>query len=87
MTASLADAMIDQGITVNCVNPGPTDTGYSTGRGHEFISKMFPADRWGSTRAVANLVAWLISDDAAWITGQIHNSEGGFRRWARVQTE
>ena len=26
-------------------------------------------------------LAWLVTDDAAWITGQVINSEGGFRRW------
>jgi 3-oxoacyl-[acyl-carrier protein] reductase len=30
---------------------------------------------------VARLVRWLASDEAAWITGQVINSEGGFRRW------
>ena len=29
----------------------------------------------------ARLIAWLVTDEAAWITGQVINSEGGFRRW------
>jgi 3-oxoacyl-[acyl-carrier protein] reductase len=29
----------------------------------------------------ARLIAWLSTDDAKWITGQVINSEGGFRRW------
>jgi 3-oxoacyl-[acyl-carrier protein] reductase len=84
MTASLADALVDRGVTVNCINPGPTDTGYAKGRAHETIARMFPAGRWGSPEDVANLVAWLVCDEAAWITGQVIVSEGGFRRWARV---
>ncbi|MBA2514023.1 MAG: SDR family oxidoreductase, partial [Solirubrobacterales bacterium] len=36
--------------------------------------------RWGSPEDAARLVAWLLCDDARWITGQVINSEGGFRR-------
>lgn len=87
MTASLSDALIDRGITVNCINPGPTDTGYATGRAKDRIARMFPARRWGTSDDVANLVAWLVSEPAAWITGQVLVSEGGFRRWARVEID
>ena len=80
MTASLSDALIDRGVTVNCINPGPVDTGYATGSAHAQIAAMFPARRWGQPDDVSRLVAWLVSDEAAWITGQIHGSEGGFRR-------
>ena len=82
MTSSLADAVIDRGITVNCVNPGPVDTGYAAGDDHERIAKMFPAKRWGMPEDIANLVAWLVSDEAEWMTGQVLDHEGGFRRWA-----
>ncbi len=81
MTATLADAVIDRGITVNCINPGPIDTGYASEALHERIAKMFPAKRWGTPEDVAKLVTWLASDEAAWITGQVHDHEGGFRRW------
>ncbi|MBW2316003.1 MAG: SDR family oxidoreductase [Deltaproteobacteria bacterium] len=87
MTATLADALIDRGVTVNCINPGPTDTGYAKGRSHEVIARMFPAGRWGRTEDVANLVAWLVSAQGEWMTGQVHVSEGGFRRWARPKVE
>ena len=87
MTASLADALVDQGITVNCINPGPVDTGYARGRAHATIAAMFPSGRWGQPEDVARLVAFLCSDEAAWITGQVHDSEGGFRRWARVDID
>jgi 3-oxoacyl-[acyl-carrier protein] reductase len=80
LTASLADALAGQGITANCVNPGPVDTGYLTGSAYEQVAAMFPAGRWGKPEDVARLVAWLVSDEAAWITGQVINSEGGFRR-------
>jgi 3-oxoacyl-[acyl-carrier protein] reductase len=81
MTATLADALADRTITVNCVNPGPVDTGYAKGDSHRRIAGLFPAGRWGQPEDVARLVAWLVSDEAAWITGQVINSEGGFRRF------
>ena len=39
-----------------------------------------PAGRFGTPDDAARLVAWLASDEAAWITGQVLNSEGGFLR-------
>ena len=81
MTASLSDALTDQGITVNCINPGPTDTGYAPPEMHRAVTARMPAGRWGMPDDVANLAAWLVGDEAAWITGQVINSEGGFRRW------
>jgi 3-oxoacyl-[acyl-carrier protein] reductase len=80
MTASLADHLAPRGITVNCVNPGPVDTGWAVGSLHSRIAGMFPGGQWGQPDDVARLVAWLVSDEARWITGQVINSEGGFRR-------
>ena len=82
MTPALADQLADRGITVNCINPGPVDTGYANAVDRERVASMFPAKRWGSPDDVARLVAWLVSDEAAWVTGQVINSEGGFRRWS-----
>lgn len=81
MTASLANAVADKGITVNTINPGPVDTGYATGTMHAAVAQAFPAKRWGRPDDVARLVAWLVSDEAQWINGQVLNSEGGWRRW------
>jgi len=80
MTASLADHLAGRGITVNAVNPGPVDTGYLTGEDHARVARMFPAGRWGQPDDVARVVAWLVSDEAGWINGQVIDSEGGFRR-------
>jgi 3-oxoacyl-[acyl-carrier protein] reductase len=82
MTPSLADALAERGITVNCVHPGPVDTGYATGAAHAAVARRFPSGRWGRPDDVARLVAWLVSDEAEWLTGQVISSEGGFRRWA-----
>jgi 3-oxoacyl-[acyl-carrier protein] reductase len=81
VTASLADALADRGITVNTINPGPTDTAYVDQELRERVAGMFPAGRWGAPDDAARLVAWLCTDDARWITGQVINSEGGFRRF------
>ena len=81
VTASLADTLADRGITVNTINPGPTDTGYVDQATRERVATMFPAGRWGAPDDAARLVAWLCTDDAAWVTGQVVNSEGGFRRF------
>jgi 3-oxoacyl-[acyl-carrier protein] reductase len=81
MTLTLADALVDRGITVNTVNPGPTDTGWATPDLFDQVEYALPAGRWGSPQDVAQLVSWLVSDESAWITGQVMNSEGGFRRW------
>ncbi|NUS04120.1 MAG: SDR family oxidoreductase [Nonomuraea sp.] len=81
MTASLSEALIDRGITVNTVNPGPVDTGWAGPDLARKVGRALPAGRWGRPEEVARLVRWLASDEAAWITGQVINSEGGFRRW------
>jgi 3-oxoacyl-[acyl-carrier protein] reductase len=81
ITLTLADTLADKGITVNTVNPGPTDTGYASPQIVERVARLFPAGRWGTPEDAARLVAWLCTDDAAWITGQVINSEGGFRRF------
>jgi 3-oxoacyl-[acyl-carrier protein] reductase len=81
MTASVANHLADRGVTVNTINPGPVDTGYATGEMHAQVARAFPARRWRQPSDVARLVAWLVSDEAAWINGQVINSEGGWRRW------
>jgi 3-oxoacyl-[acyl-carrier protein] reductase len=78
-TKTLADELIDRRITVNTVNPGPTDTGY--GLAEVDPSARMPLGRWGEPDDAARLIAWLCKDDARWITGQVIDSEGGFRRW------
>jgi 3-oxoacyl-[acyl-carrier protein] reductase len=77
-TKTLADELAGRGITVNCVNPGPTDTGW--GLAEENPAGPMPFGRWGEPDDAARLIAWLCSDDAQWITGQVIDSEGGFRR-------
>jgi 3-oxoacyl-[acyl-carrier protein] reductase len=80
ITRTLADHLADQAITLNTINPGPVDTGHAPPEVHEALRHRFPHARWGVPDDPARLVAWLVTDDAAWITGQTINTEGGFRR-------
>ncbi|WP_028064908.1 SDR family oxidoreductase [Solirubrobacter soli] len=79
ITATLSDELIDRGITVNCVNPGPVDTGWPDPELRETVAAQMPLG-WASPDDPARLIAWLVSEDGRWITGQVLNSEGGFRR-------
>jgi 3-oxoacyl-[acyl-carrier protein] reductase len=79
-TRTLAAEVGHKGITVNAVNPGPTDTGWIPGDLERDLRARFPLGRIGQPEDAARLVAFLASDEAAWITGQIINSEGGFVR-------
>jgi 3-oxoacyl-[acyl-carrier protein] reductase len=78
-TLTLADELADRRITVNAVNPGPTDTGW--GLADQDPAGTMPFGRWGEPDDAARLIAWICSDDACWVTGQTIDSEGGFRRW------
>lgn len=80
LTTSLAAGVAPLGITVNAVNPGPTDTGWMSEELKAALLPRFPFGRLGQPEDVARLVAFLASDAAGWITGQIIHSEGGFQR-------
>jgi 3-oxoacyl-[acyl-carrier protein] reductase len=80
ITPALADHLAGRPITVNAVNPGPVDTGYATPELHEAVRHRFPQGRWGTPDDPARLIAWLATDEAAWVTGQVISTEGGFRR-------
>ena len=69
----------DKNIRVNCVNPGPNDTGYCFGEAYDNVAKMFPSGRWGTPNDTADLLLFLHSDYGKWITGQVIASDGGVR--------
>jgi 3-oxoacyl-[acyl-carrier protein] reductase len=81
VTRTVADQLAGRAVTVNTVNPGPVDTGYAPPDALEAVRRHFPQGRWGTPDDPARLIAWLVTDEAAWITGQVINTEGGFRRW------
>ena len=87
MTATVAAELIELGIALNTVNPGPVDTGFldsgSTALDPAFVDAVhdaFPRGRAGTPDDPARLIEWLGSDDGRWVVGQIIDSEGGFRR-------
>ena len=79
-TLTLSAEVASKGITVNAVNPGPTDTGWMTDEIKETILSKSPTGRIGMPQYTAKLITFLASDEADWITGQIIHSEGGFQR-------
>jgi len=113
LTASLAVHLMPRGITVNCVDPGPNDTGYAdtdtgyadtdtgyadtdtgyadtdtgyadTDTGYAdtdtvaAVAQRSPGGRWSTPVDTAKLIAWLVSDEADWVTGQTIASDGGW---------
>ena len=79
-TLTLAAEVGHKGITVNAINPGPTDTGWMTEELRQQIAPKFSLGRIGQPEDAARLVAFLAGEEAAWITGQVIHSEGGFLR-------
>ena len=77
VTQSLAHHLAPRGITVNTLNPGATDTGYASPEDYQAVLRHQPMGRWGQPDDAARLIAWLTTDDACWITGQVINSTGG----------
>ncbi|BAH42557.1 putative oxidoreductase [Brevibacillus brevis NBRC 100599] len=80
LTTTLAVEVATRGITVNAVNPGPTDTGWMNDEIKHYLLQQSPFGRVGQPKDAARLVAFLASDEAEWLTGQIMHSEGGFIR-------
>ncbi len=73
------------GITVNAVNPGPTDTGWISPELRERLAQATPLGRVGQPQDAAELVAFLCSPRAGWITGQVIVSDGGLSIGAAVR--
>ena len=78
LTATLAAHLAGRAVTVNCVNPGPNDTGYADDATRAGVVARHPRGRWGAPTDAARLVAWLVSDEADWVTGQVIASDGGW---------
>ncbi|PWK16443.1 SDR family oxidoreductase [Tumebacillus permanentifrigoris] len=80
LTTTLAPVLAARGITINAVNPGPTDTGWMDANLERELLPRFPFGRIGKPEDAARLIAFLASDEAQWITGQVIHSEGAFQR-------
>jgi 3-oxoacyl-[acyl-carrier protein] reductase len=77
-TKSVALELAPLKITVNAVDPGPTDSGWMNSELKEYLLPKFPRGRIGEPRDAAKLIVFLASEESEWITGQIIHSDGGF---------
>lgn len=85
VTATVAAELLDVGIVLNTVNPGPVNTGYldpgSTDRPLaelEALRDATPFGRWGEPADPARLIGWLVSPAGSWVVGQVLTTDGGF---------
>ena len=83
ITLAAAAELAPRGITVNAVDPGPTDTGWMSPELRERIEAEMPLGRLGRPEDSAALVAFLCSPEGGWITGQVIHCDGG---WSSART-
>ncbi len=80
MTKSLAAEVASRGITVNCVAPGFIETPMTDALSEQQRARLLervPVGRLGSTADVAAAVGYLVSEEAAYVTGQTLHVNGG----------
>ncbi len=80
MTKALAKELAPSGITVNCVSPGAVDTDMMasfTREERDDLACQTPLGRLAKPEEIAGAVAFLVSDDAAFMTGQVIAVNGG----------
>lgn len=76
-TRSLAQEVARRNITVNCIAPGIIETDMTDELEKDQVIRMIPMRRFGQAEEVASLAAFLISDESAYITGQVISINGG----------
>jgi len=76
-TKALAQEVASRNITVNAIAPGFIETDMTKDLPEEELKKLIPVGRFGKSEEVAALVSFLASDDAAYITGEVININGG----------
>lgn len=77
-TTSLAAGVASRGITVNAIDPGPVDTGWMDDALKSQLLAQAPLGRVGMPQDIANLICFVASSQAEWITGQVLHARGGF---------
>jgi 3-oxoacyl-[acyl-carrier protein] reductase len=76
-TKGLAYELASKGVTVNAVSPGTTDTAMLPDSLRETGPKMTPLGRLGKPEDIADVVAYVVSDQSRWLTGQTIQAGGG----------
>lgn len=76
-TKALVQEVASRNITVNAIAPGFIETDMTKDLPEEELKKLIPVGRFGKSEEVAALVSFLASDDAAYITGEVININGG----------
>jgi 3-oxoacyl-[acyl-carrier protein] reductase len=76
-TKALAQECAARGVTVNAVAPGFIETDMTKDLPVDELKKLVPMNRFGRPEEVADLVAFLVSDKAAYITGEVISINGG----------
>lgn len=76
-TKGLAQELGPKGITVNTVSPGFTETGMMTEEYRQIGVQLSPMKRLGVPKDIADVVVFLVSEDARWLTGQTIQVGGG----------
>jgi 3-oxoacyl-[acyl-carrier protein] reductase len=77
ITYSAATELGPRGITVNAINPGPNQTGWMTAEIESTAARRNPLRRAGHPEDAAAVVSFLLSEDAAFVNGQVITSDGG----------
>ena len=65
-------------ISANVLNPGPIDTGWMDESTRQDLTPRHPSGRLGQPADIASVVAFLVSGEGRWISGQLLNADGGF---------
>ena len=76
-TKALAQEVAPRGVTVNAVAPGFIETDMTKDLPEDELKKMIPVGRFGKPDEVAAVVKFLVSPEAAYITGEVININGG----------